>query len=146
MYYINFVSFFQHYLYHLYNDNQLVYHNFIHLYTLILYQVYQCLRKDELVDLSQCLLQVEASVDDMKSMYNIFKTILTNMKNSIEETQSTSCEKNMDYMSRENVLPFVNSVLLMPSPLIKINTNCADETNDLQRLLQLTPGESKLTT
>lgn len=108
--------------------------------------MYQCLRKDELVDLSQCLLQVEASVDDMKSMYNIFKTILTNMKNSIEETQSISCEKNMDYMSRENVLPFVNSVLLMPSPLIKINTNCADETNDLQRLLQLTPGESKLTT
>ncbi|XP_070150424.1 uncharacterized protein [Polyergus mexicanus] len=131
----------QHCLYHLYNDNQLVYHNFIHLYTLILYQVHQCLRKDELVDLSQCLLQVEASVDDMKSMYNIFKTILTNMKNSIEETQSIFCKKSTDYMSRENVLPFVNNVLLMPSPLIKINTNCVDETNDLQRLLQLTPGE-----
>ncbi|KAL6430186.1 hypothetical protein ACFW04_007736 [Cataglyphis niger] len=131
----------QHCLYHLYNDNQLIYHNFIHLYTLILYQVYQYLRKDELVDLSQCLLQVEASVDDMKSMYNIFNTILTNMKNSIQETRNIFCKENMDYMSEENVLPFVNSVLLMPSPLIKINTNCADETNDLQRLLQLTPSE-----
>jgi len=107
--------------------------------------VYQCLRKDELVDLTQCLLQMEASVEDMKSMYNIFKTILTNMKNSIVETQSFFCKKNMDYTSGEYVLPFVNSVLLMPSPLIKINTNCVDETNDLQKLLQLTPGESKFT-
>ncbi|XP_025267236.1 uncharacterized protein LOC105252987 isoform X2 [Camponotus floridanus] len=131
----------QHYLCHLYNDNQLVYHNFIYLHTLILHQVYQCLRKDELVDLKQCLLQMEASVEDMKSMYNIFKTILTNMKNSIVETQSFFCKRNMDYTTGEYVLPFVNSVLLMPSPLIKINTNCVDETNDLQKLLQLTPGE-----
>ncbi|EFN66496.1 hypothetical protein EAG_10990 [Camponotus floridanus] len=132
----------QHYLCHLYNDNQLVYHNFIYLHTLILHQVYQCLRKDELVDLKQCLLQMEASVEDMKSMYNIFKTILTNMKNSIVETQSFFCKRNMDYTTGEYVLPFVNSVLLMPSPLIKINTNCVDETNDLQKLLQLTPGET----
>lgn len=137
--------FFQHYLYHLYNDNQVVYNNFINLLTLIFCQVYQCLRKDELADLTQCQLQVEASVDDMKSMYNIFETILTNMKSSIEETQNAFCEKNMEYISRENVLPFINSVLFMPSPLVKINTNYADETNDLQRLLQLTPGESKFT-
>lgn len=52
------------------------------------------------------------------------------------------CKKNIDHMSGENVLPFVNSVLLMPSPLIKINTNCADEMNDLQKVLQLTPGET----
>ncbi|XP_072751102.1 uncharacterized protein [Anoplolepis gracilipes] len=131
----------EHCLYHVYNDNQLVYHNFIHLYTLILCQVYQYLRKDELVDLSQCLLQVEASVEDIKSMSNIFEIILRNMNNSIEETQSVFCKKNIDHMSGENVLPFVNSVLLMPSPLIKINTNCADEMNDLQKVLQLTPGE-----
>ncbi|CAL1674699.1 unnamed protein product [Lasius platythorax] len=131
----------QHCLYHLYNDNQLVYHNFIHLHTLILHQVYQCLRKDELVDLTQCQLQVEASVEDTKSMYNIFETILTNMKCSIEETQSVLCKKNMEYTSGQNVLPFINNVLLMPSPLIKINTNWTDEMNNLQRLLQLTPGE-----
>lgn len=78
-------------------------------------------------------------------MYNIFKTILTNMKNSIEETQNIFCKKDMEYASGKYMLPFVNSVLLMPSPLIKINTNCVDETNDLQKLLQLTPSESKFT-
>lgn len=68
------------------------------------------------------------------------------MKNSIEETQNISRKKDMEYASGEYMLPFVNSVLLMPSPLIKINTNCVDETNDLQKLLQLTPSESKFTT
>lgn len=68
------------------------------------------------------------------------------MKNSIEETQSFFCKRNMNYASEEYVLPFVNNVLLMPSPLIKINTNCVDEANDLQKLLQLTPAESKFKT
>lgn len=128
----------QHCLYHLYNDNKLVYYNFIRLLTLILYQIYQCLRKGDLMDLSQCLLQVEASAEDMKSMCDIFKTFLASMISSTEETQSVSCMKSIERIS-ENVLPFAKSVL-MPSPLIKINTNFGNQRNDTQ-LLQFTPGE-----
>lgn len=120
----------------------MVYHNFIRLFTLVLYQIYQCLRKEDLVDLSQCLLQVEASAEDMKSMCNVFKSFLASMINSMEETQTFLCGKSIERISEENVLPFVKSVLLMPSPLIKINTNCADERNGTQ-LLQFTPGEGK---
>jgi len=94
------------------------------------------------VDLSQCLLQVEASAEDMKSMCNVFKTFLASMINSMEESQSVLCTKNIERISEDNVLPFVKSVLLMPSPLIKININCRDQRNDTQ-LLQFTPGESK---
>ncbi|XP_039305540.1 uncharacterized protein LOC105192958 [Solenopsis invicta] len=130
----------QHCLYHLYNDNKLVYHNFMRLLTLILYQIYQCLRKENLVDLSQCLLQVKASAEDMKSMYNVLQTFLTSIINSMEETQSVLCAKSIERISEDNVLPFVKSVLLMPSPLIKINTNYAHERNDTQ-LLQFTPSE-----
>ncbi|KYM85337.1 hypothetical protein ALC53_04580 [Atta colombica] len=123
----------QHCFYRLYNDNRLIYHNFIHLLTLILYQVYQCLRKDDLVDLSQCLLQVEASTEDMKSMCNVFKTFLANMISSTEEMQNDLCVKNTERISEDkNVLPFVKNILLMSSPLIKINTNCANQRNELQ--------------
>jgi len=122
----------------------LVYRNFIRLLTLLLHQVYQRLRNVGLKDLSEsCRLQVEASVEDMKSMYNVFQTLLTNMINSTKETQNVLCDKNVRQMSKENVLPFVKDVLLMPSPAIKINTNYADDgRNDLVRLLQTTP-ESK---
>ncbi|KYN37492.1 hypothetical protein ALC56_08149 [Trachymyrmex septentrionalis] len=123
----------QHCLYHLYNDNRLIYHNFIRLLTLILYQIYQCLRKDDLVDLSQCLLQVEASTEDMKSMCNVFETFLANMTSSTEEMQNDLCVKSTERISEDkNVLPFVKNILLMSSPLIKINTNCANQRNELQ--------------
>ncbi|KYN02170.1 hypothetical protein ALC62_06953 [Cyphomyrmex costatus] len=129
----------QHCLHHLYNDNRLVYQNFIHLFTLMLYQIYQSLRKDELVDLAQCLLQVEASAEDMKSMCNVFKTFLANMISSTEEMPNVLCVKSIERISEENILPFVKNVLLMPSPLIKINTNCTNQKSDTQ--LQFTPGE-----
>ncbi|XP_011054848.1 PREDICTED: uncharacterized protein LOC105146357 [Acromyrmex echinatior] len=123
----------EHCLYHLYNDNRLIYHNFVRLLTLILYQIYQCLRKDDLVDLSQCLLQVEASTEDMKSMCNVFKTFLANIISSTEEMQNDLCVKSIERISEDkNVLPFVKNVLLMSSPLIKINTNCANQRNELQ--------------
>ncbi|XP_070150427.1 uncharacterized protein [Polyergus mexicanus] len=135
----------QHCLYHLYNDNQLVYHNFIHLYTLILYQVHQCLRKDELVDLSQCLLQVEASVDDMKSMYNIFKTILTNMKNSIEETQIAHKSLFSRYMRYKRIhTPDMRTNLFVSR--INIDSTMSLDNND-KRSLNLrfvTPKMNKL--
>ncbi|XP_028050173.1 uncharacterized protein LOC105839205 isoform X2 [Monomorium pharaonis] len=131
----------QHCLHHLYNDNKLVYHNFMRLLTLILYKIFQCLKKENLVDLSQCLLQVKASAEDMKSMCNVLKTFLASLINSMAETQSVLCIKNIERtISEEDLLPFVKSVLLMPSPLIKINTNCADERNNTQ-LLQFTPSE-----
>lgn len=38
----------------------------------------------------------------------------------------------------------MNNVLIMSSPLIKINTNCNDEENNFQRRLQLTPVEGKI--
>lgn len=94
------------------------------------------------MDLSQCLLQVEASAEDMKSMCNVFKTFLASVISSTKETQSVLCTKDIMSISEENVLPFVKSVLLVPSPLIKIYTNCADQRNDTE-LLQFTPGESK---
>ncbi|XP_011635696.1 uncharacterized protein LOC105426252 [Pogonomyrmex barbatus] len=131
----------QRHFYHLYDDNKLIYHNFIYLLTLILYQVYQCLRKEDFMDLSQCLLQVQASAEDMKSLYNVFKTFLTSITNSTEETKSVLSAKNMKRISEENALPFIKSVLLMPSPLIKININCTDEKSDTQ-LLHFTPGEA----
>ncbi|XP_032686269.1 uncharacterized protein LOC116851192 [Odontomachus brunneus] len=128
-------------LYKLYNDNKLIYNNFISLFTLILCQVYQSLRKNYLVDLSQCLLQVQASQEDMKSMYNVFKTLLTSIINYTEETENIVCKRNTTHITEQIALPLMKSVLLMPSPLIKINTNCADEKNDLHKLLQFTPGE-----
>ncbi|KYN21278.1 hypothetical protein ALC57_06377 [Trachymyrmex cornetzi] len=111
----------------------IIYHNFIRLLTLILYQIYQCLRKDDLVDLSQCLLQVEASTEDMKSMCNVFKTFLVSITSSTEDVQNDLCVKSTERISEDkNVLPFVKNVLLMSSPLIKINTNCANQRNELQ--------------
>ncbi|XP_071629792.1 uncharacterized protein [Temnothorax longispinosus] len=134
----------RHYLYlylNLYNnDDKLVYHNFIGLLTLVLNKIYQWLRRGALVDLSQCLLQVKASAEDMKSMCDVFKIFLASMISSTEETQSVLCAKSIERIPEENMLPFVKSVLLMPSPIIKINTNCANERNDTQ-LLQFTPGE-----
>ncbi|XP_012231473.2 uncharacterized protein [Linepithema humile] len=129
----------EHCLYHLYNDNKLVFCNFILLLTLILYQVYQRLKKIGLKDLSQCLLQVEASVKDMKSMYDVFQMFLTNIINSTKKTQSVLYDKNVEQMSKEDVLPFVKGVLFMPSPPIKINTSYADAKNDSLKLLQITP-------
>lgn len=121
-----------------------MYHNFNHLFALIIAQVYQWLRKNQLVDLSPCLLQMEASIEDIKSARNIFKTFLTSLGDTMKETQSVSCERNnAEHLSGTNVLPLVKSVLLMPSPLIKIDTNCADEKNDLHELLQFTPGEGR---
>ncbi|XP_011867013.1 PREDICTED: uncharacterized protein LOC105561552 [Vollenhovia emeryi] len=130
----------QYCLYHLYNDNNLVYHNFVQLFTLVLYQMYQCLTKGHLVNLSQCLLQVEASTEDMKSMCNVFKTFLANLESSMEETQSVSCMRGVERVSGKIKLPFEANLLLMPSPPIKINT-CPNERNDIQ-LVQFTPGEN----
>lgn len=79
----------------------------------------------------------------MSSVRNIFRTFLTSMTSSMEETQNVLCKRNTEYVPMENMLPHVKSVLLMPSPLIKINTHCADEKNDLHKLLQFTPGEGK---
>lgn len=65
------------------------------------------------------------------------------MISSTEEMQNVLCVKSTERISEDkNVLPFVKNVLLMPSPLIKINTNCADQRNDTQ--LQFTPAESKI--
>jgi len=119
------------------------YYNFIHVFTLMLCQIYQYLRKRNLVDFSQCLLQIEASVEDMKSVYNVFKTFLINIISLTEKTQNASYERNIRY-TEENMLPLVKSILLMPSPLIKINTHYVDEKNDLHKLLQFTPAESKI--
>lgn len=139
-YYVVYINF-QCYLYKLYSDNKLIYNNFISFFTLVLYQVYQSLRKNYLVDLSQCLLQVKASVEDMKSMYNVFKTLLTSVINYMVETENALCGENITHahVTGEIAMPFMKSVLLMPSPLIKINTNYADEKNDLHKLLQCTP-------
>lgn len=127
--------------YKLYSDTKLVYNNFISLFTLILCQVYQSLRKGYLVDLSQCLLQVEASKEDMKSMYDVFKILLTSIINYTEETENILCG-NTTHIIEGTILPLVKNVL-MPSPVIKFNTNYAAEKNDLHKLLQFTPGESK---
>lgn len=61
----------------------------------------------------------------------------------MEETENILCGKNTTHITGEIALPLMKSVLLMPSPLIKINTNCADEKSDLHKLLQFTPGEGK---
>lgn len=129
------------YLCHLYSDNKLVYHTFICLFTSVLQQVYHKLRKENLADLSQCLLQVKASTEDMTSVCNVMKTLLTTITSASEETQTVMCKTGIPHIPEENELPFVKHMLLMPSPLIKININYADETNDLHKLLQFTPGE-----
>lgn len=105
--------------------------------------MYQYLKKGYLIDLSQCFLQVKASTEDMKSMSNVFETLLTSIISYTEETKNVLCERNTTHSIGEITLPLAKSVLLMPSPLIKININCADEKNDLHKLLQFTPAESK---
>lgn len=79
----------------------------------------------------------------MTSVCNVLKTLLTNITSALEGTQSVMCKNSIPHIPEEDELSFVKHILLMPSPLIKININYADETNDLHKLLQFTPGEGK---
>ena len=117
--------------------------NFILLLNFSLTQLQKQLKLNILEDFSECLLQIEASYKDIKAAFNIIQTYLVNITKMISETQDILCQKNITQIHDDDVLPIMNNIVVMSSPLIKIDTNCSDEGNNLQKRLQLTPVEGK---
>lgn len=129
----------QYLLHHLYVDNKLMLFNFIQLFNLLLCQIYQCLRNNDLKDLSECLLQIEASQEDMKTGIKSFQNLITNIA-SASSNIKLNCQRKMNQTYQENISPMKN-ISLIPSPNIRINTNCCIEGNDVPKRLELTPVE-----
>ena len=114
--------------------------NFILLLNFSLTQLQKRLKLNIFEDFSECLLQIEASYKDIKAAFNIIQTYLVDITKMISETQDILCQK-ITQIHDDDVLPMMNNIVIMSSPLIKIDTNCSDEGNNLQKRLQLTPVE-----
>ncbi|KAF3421279.1 hypothetical protein E2986_10314 [Frieseomelitta varia] len=128
-------------LFRLYKDDKLMLNNFILLLNFSLTQLQKRLKLNILEDFSECLLQIEASYKDIKAAFNIIQTYLVEITKMISETQDIVCQK-ITQIHDDDVLPMMNNIVIMSSPLIKIDTNCSDEGNNLQKRLQLTPVEA----
>lgn len=116
--------------------------NFIELLNFLLCQAYQCLKKNGLKDLSKCLLQIEASQEDIKSGIKSFENLRTNIESISNKFKLQFYENKMNETYQENISPLGN--VFFSSPVITFNTNCRDEGNDVLRRLELTPIEGIL--
>ncbi|XP_076632120.1 LOW QUALITY PROTEIN: uncharacterized protein LOC143347097 [Colletes latitarsis] len=128
-------------LYQLYKDDKLVFRNFILLFNLLLTQLWRQLKSNPPESFSDCLLQIEASCEDMTKASNVFETYLSDVAKMLSEKKDILREKNAVKTYNDTVLPAGASMLLMSSPVIKINTDCSDEESDLLKRLQFTPVE-----
>lgn len=117
--------------------------NFIELLNFLLCQAYQCLKKNELKDISKCLLQIEASQEDIKSGIKSFQNLRTNIESISNNLKSHFYQKKMNETYQENISALEN-IVFSSSPVITINTNCRDEGNDVLKRLELTPIEGIL--
>lgn len=133
---------FQCLLFQLYKNDRLILHNFILLFNSLLSQLHQRLKLYTLEEFSKCLLQIEASCKDAKSALEIFQTYLSNITTMMLEVQSL-CQKNIA-QTYDDELPVINDVVLISSPLIKIDINSNDDESDLLKRLQLTPVEGRI--
>ena len=127
-------------LFQLYKNDRLILNNFILLFNSLLSRLHQRLKLCTLEAFSECLLQVEASRKDAKSALEIFQTYLSNITTMMLEVQSL-CQKNIAQIY-DDELPVINDVVLISSPLIKIDINSTDDESDLLKRLQLTPVEA----
>ncbi|XP_043668682.1 uncharacterized protein LOC122629372 [Vespula pensylvanica] len=130
----------QYLLHHLYINDKLMLRNFIELLNFLLCQAYQCLKKNELKDISKCLLQIEASQEDIKSGIKSFQNLRTNIESISNNLKSHFYQKKMNETYQENISALEN-IVFSSSPVITINTNCRDEGNDVLKRLELTPIE-----
>ncbi|CAK9829950.1 Augmin complex subunit dgt6 [Anthophora retusa] len=87
-------------------------------------------------------MQAKASNKDVKAALNIIQSYLLDITDGISKTYDILEQKNAIQVHDDTVLPVINNTLIMLSPLIKIDTNCSDIENDLQKRLQLTPVEA----
>ncbi|KAG7201591.1 hypothetical protein KM043_004335 [Ampulex compressa] len=132
-------------LYHLYTDDRLVIFKLILVFSLLISQLYQKLRRSNLKYLSECLLQVEASCTDMKSVCTLYRNVLEYLTEKLTEAQNNLCQKNWMQLYNDNMLYVMDTicnVVYVPSPLIKIDTNYNNDKSDFQKRLELTPVES----
>ena len=127
-------------LFQLYKNDRLILHNFILLFNSLLSKLHQRLKLYTLEEFSECLLQIEASCNDTKSALDIFQTYLSNIRTMMLEVQS-SCQKNIA-QTYDDALPVMNDIVLISSPLIKIDFNSNDDESELLKRLQLTPVEA----
>ncbi|KAL2726582.1 hypothetical protein V1478_006860 [Vespula squamosa] len=130
----------QYLLHHLYINDKLMLCNFIQLLNFLLCQAYQCLKKNGLKDLSKCLLQIEASQEDIKSGIKSFQNLKTNIESISNNLKLHFYQKKMNETYQENISALEN-IVFSSSPVITINTNCRDEGNDVIKRLELTPIE-----
>ncbi|XP_047351542.1 uncharacterized protein LOC124949850 isoform X1 [Vespa velutina] len=130
----------QYLLHHLYINDKLMLRNFIELLNFLLCQAYQCLKKNGLKDLSKCLVQIEASQEDIKSGIKSFQNLRTNIESISNNLKLHFYQKKMNETYQENISALEN-IVFSSSPVITINTNCRDEGNDVLRRLELTPIE-----
>lgn len=130
-------------MFRLCKDDKLILNNFILLFHFLLTQLKKRLKLNILEDFSEYSLQIEGSCKDIKAAFNIMQTHLIDITKIMLETQDILYQKKI-YDHNDTILPMMNNVLIMSSPLIKINTNCNDEENNFQRRLQLTPVEGKI--
>lgn len=131
------VQYLQH---HLSVNNKLMLYNFIQLFNELLYEVYKYLRNHKLKDLSNCFLQIEASQEDMRLAIKWFQNQITNITSILNNVKLDLHGKKLNQTYQENISPMKN-VILLPSPVIKINTNCYNEGSDVLKRLELTPVE-----
>lgn len=96
-----------------------------------------------LEDFSEYSLQIKGSCKDIKAAFNIMQTHLIDITKIMLETQDILYKKKI-HVHNDTILPMMHNVLIMSSPLIKINTNCNDEENNFQKRLQLTPVEGNI--
>ncbi|CAK9800116.1 Augmin complex subunit dgt6 [Anthophora plagiata] len=129
-------------LFQLYKNDKIMLNNFIALFNFLLTQLCQRLKLNTPEDFSECLLQIEASNKDVKAALNIIQSYLSDITDGISKTHDILEQKNVIQVHDDTVLPVMNNTLIMLSPLIKIDTNCNDVENDLQKRLQLTPVEA----
>ncbi|KAK2585422.1 hypothetical protein KPH14_010090 [Odynerus spinipes] len=127
----------QYLLDHLYTNDKLMLYNFLQLFNLLLCQIYRCLTESKLKDLSKCSLQIEASQEDLKSGIRSFQNLRAYITSSSTDLQ---CDFNVNQTYQENISSMKN-VIFFSSPIIKINTNCGNEGNDILKRLDLTPVE-----
>ncbi|XP_054010762.1 uncharacterized protein LOC128893658 isoform X1 [Hylaeus anthracinus] len=129
-------------LFQLYKDEKLVFHTFIFLFNLLLTRLHQRLSSTPPENFSKCLLQIGASCEDMKKALTIFETYLLDVTKKLSETENILHQTNVVKIHDDTVSPIINNVLLMASPVIRIDTDSNNEESDLQKLVQFTPVEA----
>lgn len=94
--------------------------------------------------MSECLLQLEASCEDMKTAFNIIQTSVSDVAKFLSESQDMLHQNDLSHIYDDSALPAMCKELLMSSPVIKFDTCYTNEGCDLQKQLQLTPVEGKI--